>query len=300
MIDFRPDQLLRNPALVIPVAPWCDVLENLDLGIILLAQPWLAGMGLRRSDFERQLGQLAASLPIGPLYFQRISRAVASLERRGVLRGAGKGRDRRFVLTPGGFAALIVNLHVLRDDPTLDGREFELKRELVAMWNLTIDRLLTSAAEIALAPETLSFFSQIDRLSIWGRQVITTQVVKDAFNIRRLIALQQENLERLKTQSEARLVETRSQMEFLRGADFTQLDFATLGEHAAILKDNPALLEIIRGIAASAAPQLSVEAQIIRYDAYLTYLDRLKHTYATELKVVDISEFRRRVAGAGD
>src|SRR5882757_4800099 len=121
MIDFSPDQLLQNPALVTPVAPWCDLLENLDLGIILLAQPWLVGIGLRRSDFERQLGQLAASLPLGPLYFQRISRAVAGLEKRGVLRGSGEGRDRRFALTPQGFAALIVNLHVLRADPTLDG-----------------------------------------------------------------------------------------------------------------------------------------------------------------------------------
>jgi hypothetical protein len=145
----------------------------------------------------------------------------------------------------------------------------------------------------------LAFFSKVDGLSVLGHPVVTTQVVKDAFNIRRLIAQQRHNVQRLKGLCQERLAQTRAHMEFLRGADISKLDLEALGEQATSLRSNPALLEIVRGLATSAIPQLSVEAQIIRYEAYLQYVDRLEHTYAKELKVVDISTFRRRVAGAG-
>lgn len=297
MVNFGPAELLENPTVVTPVAPWCSILKNLDLGIILLAQPWIAGAGLRRSDFERDLRDLAASLSFGPLYFQRISRATAELEKNGVLRGSGAGRERKFVLTPQGFASLILNLYVLQEDPTLDGSEFELKRELVAMWNLTIDRLLTSGVQFPLGSEVAAFFEEVDRLTIFGKPVVTAQVLKDAFSVLRLIASQREKVSRLKSQLEVRAREAQAQMELLRAADLSQLDLSALGERLAIFKDNPALIEMVRGIATSAVPTLSIEAQIIRYESYLKYLERLERTYAAHLTVVDISTFRRRLAG---
>lgn len=297
MVDFGPEQLLQNPALVTPVAPWCSVLKNLDLGLVLLAQPWIAGKGLRRGDFERDLTDLATSLPFGPLYFQRISRTAADLEEKAILQGSGSGRNRRFVLTPRGFASLILNLYVLQDDPTLDGSEFELKRELVAMWNLTIDRLLTSGSQFPLGSEVASFFEEVDRLTIFGKPVITAQTLKEAFSVLRLVASQRERVTRLKAQIETRAKETQAQMELLKAADLSQIDLSAFEERMPILKDNPALAELVRGIATSAVPTLSLEAQIMRYDAYLKYLERLERAYAAQLTVVDISKFRRRLAG---
>jgi len=45
---------------------------------------------------------------------------------------------------------------------------------------------------------------------------------------------------------------------------------------------------MIRGLATSAMPRLSVQARLQRDDAYLAYLDGLARTSANELKEVDI------------
>src|SRR5262245_4080538 len=130
MLDPTPEVLLAHPELVQPVAPWCSWLENHELGILLLAQPWLAGKGLRRSELQEQLERMAAGLPVGPVYFQRVNRATEALEARGQLKSLGGGRERLYQTTAGGLGALILNLQVLRADPTVDGSEFELKRAL--------------------------------------------------------------------------------------------------------------------------------------------------------------------------
>lgn len=296
MVDFTPAFLLKNPAVVQRAAPWCVKLENVELGVLLVTQPWIAGLGLRRADIERQLSELASEMPLGKIYFQRINRAVAHLEGCGALQGTGTGRSRRFVLAPQGFAALILNLNVLEADPTLDGTEFELKRELVAMWNLMLEQVLASPPEIVISPEVAGFFAEVDALSIWGRSVITVDVVRESFDVLRLIRVQRERVQSLKTAEENRLAATRAQAELLRTADLSQIDLGP-GEQAAFLKDNPELLEMIRSLATGAMPQLSVLTRIRRYDAYLTYLDEIETTYAKELKVVDIDVFRRRVAG---
>lgn len=298
MEPIKPDDLL-NSAITRSVAPWCAALDNLELGITLLAQPWLEGVGLRRSDFERQLGALASSLPLGHIYFQRINRAVSNLESRGVLLGSGDDRERRFVLAPEGFAALILNLHVLQADPTLDGREFEFKLELVAHWNLTLDRLLTSPPDIVLPSSMQSFFQRVEQLTVLGKPVITFQIIKDAFSLTRLIGHQRANVTRLKSQAEARQAQTHALTEFFRTADLSQLNVEGLADQVALLKESPALQEVLRTIATSGAPQLNARAQVIRYEAYLAYLDRLEHTYSSELKIADINLFRRRLAGAG-
>jgi hypothetical protein len=104
MNEISPTFLLEHPELVEPAAPWCVWLKNLELGVLLLAQPWIGGGGLRRADLEHQLARLAAAdLPVGPVYFQRINRAVAALVDRGQLAGEAAGRRPGFVITPQGF-----------------------------------------------------------------------------------------------------------------------------------------------------------------------------------------------------
>jgi len=274
-------------------------LDNLDLGIALVTQPWIVGSGLRRAEIERHLGLLSSSLPIGNIYFQRVNRAVATLESRSLLLGSGQDRDRRFVLTPEGFAALILNLHVLRSDPTLDGSEFEFKLELVAHFNLTLDRLLSAASRIAFPASMQSFFERLERLTVLGKPVLSMDLIKDAFDIHRLIAQQRTNVSGLKSLAEARLAQTHAVSEFFRTADLSQLNVDGLGEHAALLRDTNALQEVVRTIATSGAPQLSARGQIIRYESYLAYLTQLMAVYSSEPNVVDITMFRRRVAGLG-
>jgi len=296
--EIPPKELLDS-TLAEKVAPWCGALDNLDLGIVLATQPWIVGAGLRRAEIERQLGLLVSSLPIGNIYFQRVNRAVATLEGRAVLLGSGQGRDRRFALTPEGFAALILNLHVLRSDPTLDGSEFEFKLELVAHWNLTLDRLLSASPNIVFPTSMQSFFERLERLTVLGKPVLSMELIKDAFNLHRLIAQQRTNVLGLKSQAEGRLAQTHAMSEFFRTADLSQLNVDGLGEHAALLRDTEALQEVVRTIATSGAPQLSARGQIIRYESYLAYLTQLEAAYSSGPSVVDINMFRRRVAGLG-
>lgn len=301
MIDFSPGQLLENATLVAPVAPWCAALDNLGLGVVLIAQPWIVGSGMRRADFERQLAALATSLPLGPIYFQRINRAVADLEARGVLEGAGDGRDRRFTLAPGGFAALILNLHVLRADPTLDGSEFEFKLELAAHWNLTLRRLLASPPDVALPSGMRAFFKRVEELTVFGKPVISIELIETAFNVTQLIEQQRKHVADLKTKAEAQLTQTEAQAEFFRTADLSQLASEALGEQAALLKDSPAIQEVVRMIASSGAPQLSARARIVRYEAYLDYLKRLENVYSSgDSNIADLTVLRQRLADEGD
>jgi hypothetical protein len=295
---IQPKELLDSP-LTGKAAPWCAVLDNLDLGIVLATPPWIVGAGLRRADIERQLGVLASSLPIGNIYFQRVNRAVATLESRAMLSGSGHDRDRRFALTPEGFAALILNLHVLRSDPTLDGSEFEFKLELVAHFNLAFDRLLSAPPNIVFPPSMQSFFERLERLTVLGTPVLNMDLIENAFNVRRLIAEQRSNVIGLKSQAEARLAQTHAMSEFFRTADLSQLNVDGLGEHAALLRDTEVLQEVVRTIATSGAPQLSARGQVIRYESYLAYLAQLEAIYSSEPNVVDINMFRRRIAGLG-
>ena len=181
--ELTPEFLLSHPSLVRSLAPWCRRLGSLELGVLLLGQPWLAGQGLRRSDLERQLATLAAELPLGPVYFQRVSRAVQALEADGALEGRGSGRSRLYVASPRGFAALILNLRVLTNDPTVEGGEFELKRALVALWSLLLERLLELPDEIAFDEEVETFFNEVETLSLWGRRVISEELISRALKL---------------------------------------------------------------------------------------------------------------------
>lgn len=295
MADVSPSFLLDHPELVEPAAPWCVWLDNLELGVLLLAQPWIGGGGLHRADIERQLGRLAAAgLPVGPVYFQRVNRAAAALESRGQLAVGGAGRRRGFVITPQGLAALILNLQVFRADPTVDGSEFELKRALVAMWNLVLERLLEWPEEIDFGPEMTQPFEGLDRLEVWGQTVITARVVADAFNILRLIGAQGEHVQKLRRAAELKVEQTAGQADMSRGAELSGL--LQSAELAKQERSAATIIETVRGLAAGTLPQLEASAQVARYTAYLRYLESLAGLYSRELKVVDIGAFRSALA----
>ena len=291
--DLSPPFLLGHPELVTPNAPWCCWLTNLELAILLLTQPWLSEAGLSRADLERQLGRLGADMPVGAIYFQRVNRASATLEARGQLVGRGTGRTRRFALTPSGFAALLLNLQVVRDDPTVDGRRFEFKRALVSMANVVLDRLLELPLDGSLDPALDEWFDAVDALEVWGRPVMNDAVYADAFNVLRLVERQQERVRQLERLAEAKLASTETPAALARGARLTQVG----GQAGTTDADLTALLQTARSLAAAGLPQLSARADIVRYRAYQRYLAELTVLYASELRVVDMALFRRVMTG---
>jgi hypothetical protein len=289
-MDVRPDLLLTQPELVLPVAPWCSWLENQELVILLLAQPWLAGQGLRRSELQEQLERLATDLPIGPVYFQRISRAAEALVARDQLAAEGGGRSRRYRTTVAGFAALLLNLQVLRADPTVDGSEFELKRALVALWNLVTNRLGGLTAGAVANPEMARLLDQLGRLRVWNRAVITDQVITDAFDIHHLIETQRRRVATLQAETRQRqeaLDQRYHLVEAPRGARPTRAAGNDLGE----------TLAVVGVVATGVAPRLQAEAALLRYRAYDQYLDGLQKLYTRALPVVDLAGVRKAFAG---
>ena len=233
---------------------------------------------------HRQLTQLAHDLPLGAVYFQRVKRSVARLEAIGALRGIGAGRSQRFLGTPCGFASLILNLRILRLDPTTDGSEFELKRALVAMWNLVFDRLSELPDEPALDSELESFFDDVQALKVLGKPAITDELVRDALDILGLIELQRERVAQLLEQSERRLEQLPSRANLFRSVDLAQLIH------------DPAAATAVRSLATSELPELNLRATAMRYQHYLTYLDELTKMYAKTLRVVNL-DVMRQLAG---
>jgi hypothetical protein len=288
-----PAFLLQHPELVRPVAPWCSWLENQELGILLLAQPWLAGRGLRRAELQSQLERLAAGLPLGPVYFQRVSRAAEALAERGQLRIQGGGRQRRYQTTAAGFAALVLNLQVLRADPTLDGSEFELKRALVALWNLVAQRMDAAAGEVESTPEMSGLLEELERLRVWGQPVVTEQVVADGLDILRLIRTQRERLDGLAREAGGQR-EAAAAPHRLLGAPGGARGRRRSGPALPVLKE---ALAMVRVVASGVAPRLAAEAALLRYRAYGEYLDGLARLYAKELPVVDLAAARRAFSG---
>jgi len=287
--EFSPGFLLDSSDLVTPSAPWCVPLDNLELGILLLSLPWIAGEGMRRADLERRLANLGPDMPLGPLYFQRVSRATVALERSTALSGTGRGRQRRFVATPEGFAALILNLRTLRNDPTLDGSEFELKRALVAMWNVVAEQIVELPAEVSWAPNLDRFFERVAAITVLGRPVVTETLMTDAFDVLGLVDLQRRRVRAAREPAAAELARAEARARLLKGAPVMALG---LGTGTDVEDAARRALDVVRSLAAHAIPALRVRATLVRYDAYLAYLDELTVLYGRTLKVVDIDRLR--------
>ncbi len=281
-MDVSPPFLFAHPEQVKTQAPWCTVVDNLELGVLLLAQPWLAADGLGRADLERQLGRLAADLPIGSVYFQRVKRTVARLVEIGAIRSIAHGRRARFATTPEGFATLVLNLRVLRSDPTLDGSEFELKRALVTMWHLVTVRLLSPSAgtdRTMTTPVTERFFQDVEALTIAGARVIDPTAIEDAFDVFALIARQRQHVESLQTAARAELLQTAPLQNGLPAPATTASRSDAVPSHA----DDPETIATVRAMAARVLPRVGQQAKISRYEHYLGYLDDLAHVLTHEL-----------------
>jgi hypothetical protein len=286
-----PALLLERPDLVGPVAPWCSWLENHELGILLLAQPWLAGPGLRRAELQSQLERLATDLPLGPVYFQRVSRAAELLATRGQLQVQGAGRERRYQTTTAGFAALILNLQVLRADPTLDGSEFELKRALVALWNLVAERMEGVSEEVESSLGLGGLMAELGQLTVWGQPVITERVLADGLDLLRLIRTQRERLDVLERDARQRLEAAALPHRLVGPAPAARRGKARRAEpERPVLKEALATVHVV---ASGVAPRLAGEAAVLRYRAYGEYLDGLAKLYAKEFKLVDLAAARR-------
>lgn len=290
-MELTPTFLLKNPELAKTVAPWCVRLDNLEMAMLLLVQPWLAVGGLRRAELERRIARFADKLPLGPVYFQRIKRTVARLEEIGALRGEGNG-GQRFAATPQGFAVFVLNLQVLGSDPTLDGAEFEFKQALVARCNLILDRLSELPAETSEDPDP--FLEEAERLDIFGRRVVSPEAVTAAFDILRLIASQRELVTRFLATARQRISEDEAEASALIGLDLTQL--AGIGFAATWLAETPGAAGMLRDMASGVLPRLTGEAAILRYERYLSYLDDLARLYAGAFKVVTLETVRGLMA----
>jgi hypothetical protein len=291
-MELTPAFLLQNPELVKTVAPWCVRLDNLEMAMLLLVQPWLSAGGLRRAELERRIARFADKLPLGPVYFQRIKRTVARLEEIGALRGAGDG-GQRFAATPQGFAAFVLNLQVLGSDPTLEGGEFELKQALVARCNLILDRLSDLPAEAtADNADPDPFFEEVERLDVFGRRVVTPEVVTAAFDILRLIASQRELVGRLLAATRLRVDRDEAEAGALIGLDLAKLAEIGFADAATWLAETPGAAGMLRDMASGVLPRLTGEAAVLRYEHYLSYLDDLARLYAGAFKMVTLETVR--------
>jgi len=286
MTPVAPADLLNNPGLVRRLAPWCSHLDNLEIAVVVLSQPWVHGAGLQRAELERQVAELASHLPLGQVYFQRINRTCADLEKRSILRSIGSGRSRRYSITPEGFASLVLNLQWLQVDPTVDGSEFELKRELIALWNQVHQHLLEFGDQTECWRNFDSFFDDLVEIQVFGQPVIDEQVVSDAFDVHKLIDLQSHRVQAMRDTAVATLSRLNHQNALFAGVDTAAL--AALETHTGTSD----LIDVARALATSTIPELQFRTRITRYDAYLHYLEQLHSLYWKHFKVVDITKMR--------
>ncbi len=292
-MHLTPAFLLDNPALVEPTAPWCRRLDRLEIAIVSACPPWSAGGGSLRADLERTLRQLSEQLPLGPIYYQRVSRAVKGLDKCGVLKGSGSGRQRRFRLTARGFAALILNLCVPSPGAALDRTEMELQRTLVARWNLLAERLAELPADLLPTPAESDFFDRLRGLELWGQQIITDELLRRAMDVSRLIAEERERTAELRKLAAKRLELAQAATDPL-----IEIDLGRLLGSAAVATAAPEALVALRDLVAGVLPRLDLETSVLRLDSHLDYLDRLDRLYAKRQKVVEIDLLRRLLGGA--
>lgn len=259
MQPLDPSTLLDHPDLVGAAAPWCTRLEGVELAILLLCLPWLAGVGLRPADLERRLTELEGELPVGPVYFQRVRRAVRRLEAAGALSGSDEGRSVRYRATPAGLASLVLNLAVAAGDPTIDGSAFEVKRALASMASGIGEALPGAAPDDELS----RFFERAERLAVLGSPVLTDELIARAFDVLALIEGQRDRV-----------------LVLLQAAKERRPPLALRAGIARATKElDPEALT--RSLAATAIGR-SIDATVERYRAYLAYLDALARLYAEE------------------
>ena len=259
------------------------------MAIALLTLPWVAVGGSRRADLEQQLAAVASDWPIGRVYFQRVNRATVALADAGVL--ARKGQ--RYELTPEGFGSLVLNLYTLRCDPTLDAQEFEFKREVIAMWQLSAERCAAVQLSNDFIQNVTAFLDAVEALAINGLRVFRKDVLVDAFNVIKFIGRARERVQHLLDQANERLTLAKLQMDVLQYADLSQLSQLSVPG----MPDNSDLVAAVQAYATSGVHEFNSRARLARYRAYLDYLGGLETMHRDELGILDLDDFRRRLLG---
>jgi hypothetical protein len=185
---------------------------------------------------------------------------------------------------------------VLRADPTVDGSEFELKRALVALWSLVGMRMADLGDEVESSPGMARLLGDLSRLQVWGRAVITEDVVAGGFDILRLIRTQRGRLAQLEEETRQRQAAVAARSRLVEPAA-PRAGGRRGGAPAERGIDDA--LATARVVATGVAPRLECEAALLRYRAYGAYLDGLQKVYARELPVVDLAALRRASSRAG-
>jgi hypothetical protein len=197
-------------------------------------------------------------------------------------------------VTPRGFAALVLNLRVVVADPTVDGSEFELKRALVAMSNLVLERMSALPGEMRIGETLDGFLDEVEGLEIWGQPVVTAQLVAATMDVLGLIDAQRESVRVLLAGVEGRIQQLAARSEMLRDIDLGRLADSLAPGSGRVLEEQPEAAAVVRRLATSELPGLELEAARVRYRSYLAYLDDLAEGYGRELRVVSLARLRRR------
>lgn len=292
-MSLSPSQLLDSAT---AVAPWCRRLEPTDLCLLLIAVPFIGPV--RRADFSRRLSDVGITESlVGALYFQRIDRAVAQFVKIGAMEEEGSGREKVYRTTANGFAAILLNLAVLDRDPTLDGTEFELKREVAAAIHVGITAL-AALTNLPIQADVRLFFEEINKLEVLGRPVISDEIFSDAANVQTLIGRQRQNVNRLLERVQRQANDLQALRRILGAVGMGGAFRSTFVHEAPALLSHPEFLEIATALATSGGPEAEVKSRILRYQAYLRYLDDLSALYASATKGSDILTLLARAAEA--
>lgn len=268
--------------------PWCRPLDNLELAILLQASPW-AVVGIRVADLVTRLNALGNAIPLGPIYFHRVSRAAHELVQIKALDALEHPRGVGFRLRPEGFAALVLNQHLCTADPTFDSTEFEIKREIASCNSFALQQLEDLAASIGdIPPPVRLFFEQAEALRVLGQAVVTPELVADAFSVSALLERQLAHVRGL-----ALRAERASSLFEMSPPNIAAVRESILASASESAEAFPELISTLEALASSGWQRTSLRAAEYRYTAYLMYIERLVDLYRDAVPRQPNELFRR-------
>jgi hypothetical protein len=260
------------------IAPWCRRLEPMEMSLLLIAVPFIGPV--RRADFPRRLSDVGITESlIGALYFQRIDRTVEQFVKIGAMEHEGASREKAYRTTAKGFAAILLNLSVLDRDPTLDGTEFELKREIAAALHVGIGAAIAAVPHLPAQSPARQFFEELFKLEVLGRSVVSNELLVSAADVHALINRQRQNVGKRLERVQREANEMHALRRILGAAGLGGAVKSGLVQEAPAFLSQPEFLGVATALATSGAPEAEVQSRILRYQAYTAYLDRLSELY---------------------
>lgn len=258
-----------------PSTPWARKLDALEIWTAMSVAPWSWNEGLRVAEIERQLVQVATSLSLGAVYFQRVNRMVADLAGAKILKTCGTKRACRYLLTPEGFVSVVLNMTASFADPTVDASEFESKRMLAEIHGASL-QLVT---EDESSSGTTKFCDNFDQVRLLGGRIMSREIAREAFSIHALLDRQIAHVTRLHAVALANV--RQAQAAVSSHGDPTAL--------RAALRDAfevpggalaPEALRFAARTTMNPAAIVATDADVLRYTHQIEYLHALKIFYA--------------------